>query len=59
MEDKFPLMKEKAKTKEVLREEAVEILYQSLLSNHEITKEECYKIYDKMQRGSVKPEKTE
>ncbi|MEM9388818.1 MAG: hypothetical protein AAGA02_00005 [Bacteroidota bacterium] len=46
-------MKEKAKSKEELREEAVEILYRSLLANQEITKEECYNIYDKMQKTNV------
>ncbi|GAA5036722.1 hypothetical protein GCM10011506_29850 [Marivirga lumbricoides] len=32
-----------------LREEAVQVLYDSLKSKHNISKEECYEIYDKMQ----------
>ncbi|GAB4235506.1 MAG: hypothetical protein Tsb0034_09670 [Ekhidna sp.] len=41
-------MKEKGKSKKELREEAVETLYQCLQPKHDITKEECYEIYDKM-----------
>lgn len=33
-----------------LREEAVKVLYDSLKSKHNISKEECYEIYDKMQK---------
>lgn len=45
-------MKE-AKSTEELREEAVEVLYQCLLSKQEITKKECYEIYDKMQNANA------
>ena len=41
-----------------LREEAVQILYDSLKLKHDITKEECYEIYDKMQRETSSSDKT-
>lgn len=39
---------ESKKQKEAMREEAVSVLYSSLKDKHEITKEECYEIYDRM-----------
>ncbi|MEO1098249.1 MAG: hypothetical protein AAFX57_10910 [Bacteroidota bacterium] len=52
-------MKEKAKSKAELREEAVEVLYNSLKSNQPISKEECYEIYDKIQKKSSQSTKTD
>ena len=43
-------MKDREKTKDQLREDAVQVLYDSLKRKHKISKEECYAIYDKMQR---------
>ena len=38
------------KSKEEEREEAVEVLYNSLKVKQLISKEECYKIYDRMRK---------
>ena len=43
--------------KKKLREEAVQVLYDSLKSKHNISKEECYEIYDKMQKVNKASEK--
>jgi hypothetical protein len=43
-------MKDQQKPNEELREEAVQTLYECLLPKHDITKEECYEIYDQMQK---------
>lgn len=53
------IMKKRQKSKEEVREEAVEVLYNSLKEKQPVSKEECYKIYDKMQNetsASIKEE---
>lgn len=47
-------MGEQEKERTQLREEAVQILFDSLKSKHKITKKECYEIYDKMQEESLR-----
>ena len=44
-------MSKEEKNNEQLREEAVQLLYDSLKSKHDITKEECYEVFDKLQKA--------
>lgn len=41
-------MSKEEKNNAQLREEAVQLLYDSLKIKHDITREECYEVYDKM-----------
>ena len=52
-------MIKRQKSKEEVREEAVEVLYNSLKSKQPISKEECYEIYDKMQKKSSRSTKAD
>ena len=40
-----------------LREQAVEILHETLNKNHKVSKQECYELYDKMQVENKKAKK--
>ena len=44
-------MSKEEKNNAQLREEAVQILYDSLKSKHKITKDECYEVYDKLKKA--------
>ena len=44
------IMRKRQKSKEEVREEAVEILYNSLKAKQPVSKEECYEIYERMQK---------
>lgn len=44
------IMRKRQKSKEEVRDEAVEILYNSLKAKQPVSKEECYEIYDRMQK---------
>ncbi|MEO1050202.1 hypothetical protein [Fulvivirga sp. M361] len=46
------------KSKEEEREEAVEVLYTSLKAKQPVSKEECYKIYDRMQKETSASDKS-
>lgn len=52
-------MRKHQKSKEEVREEAVEILYNSLKAKQPISKEECYEIYDRMQKEASVSRKEE
>ena len=40
-----------------LREQAVKILFETLNKNHDVSKQECYELYDKMQVENKKAKK--
>jgi hypothetical protein len=44
------MSRSKSRSPDQLRDKAVKVLFDSLNGNHTISLEECYKIYDKMQK---------